>query len=197
MPQDSATELVNFVYGVFGEQCAAVLLAGLGEEPAQAGKKFSVREADEGGGREWEIEVVADAPPCRSEPLVLAALLRILLGREGVPSPLEFQTGEILDELLSAGVAFPPDDVDRILSKYGSLFYDKRAKGGDESDEGGGGMYSLVVAYFRGSVSAGGMSLARLSNSVHFDHDFVAGLRRGEVVFAGIRFGRLGRNPAE
>lgn len=196
MSQENAPRLVDFVYEAFGAECAALLLAGLGEESPRAGKKFYVREAEEGGGRQWEVELIADSPPRRSEPLVLASLLRMLLRREGLPSPLEFQMSEILGELLRDSVAFTQEDVDRTISKYVSLFYDKRAESGDESDE-AGGVYSLVTAYLRGSASkAGGISPARLSNSVQFDQNFIAGLRRGEVVFAGIRFGRLGR-PSE
>jgi hypothetical protein len=171
-------------------------MVGLDEEPARAEKTFYVQETVEGGERHWEIEVVANALPCRSEPLVLAALLRLLLRRGAVPSTLEFQMSEVLDELLRAGVVISHERVDRIIAKYVALSYDKRARSGDESDGAGGGMYSLLVGYLRGRVKEAGESdPARVSNSVQFDQSFVGELRRGDVVLAGIRFGKLGRTP--
>jgi len=195
MHQESVPRLVSFVYEAFGAQCAALLMAGLGEDPSRVGKKFYMQEGEVDGGRQWEIGVVSNSLPCRSEPLVLAALLKILLQSEGTPSLLEFQMSEVLDELLLAGVALTPGTADRIISKYVALFYDKRPSGGGESDEAGGGMYSLVTAYLKGSVNEDRrIGPARVSNSVTFDQSFVEGLRRGEVTFAGIRFGRLRRN---
>ena len=195
MPQESVPELVNFVYEAFGTQCAALLMVGFGEEPVQAGEKFYVQEVGEGGEQHWEIEVVANALPCRSEPLVLAALLRMLLQREALPYLLEFRMSELLEVLLRAGLTLTRESVDRIIAKYVSLFYDKRPRRGDESE--GGGMYSLVVGYVRGSVKeAGAVDQTQVSNSVQFDQSFVGGLRRGDVVLAGIRFGRLGRTSA-
>jgi hypothetical protein len=193
MSQESAAQLVNFVREAFGARCAALLLVGLGEEPVEGAKKFDVLEAEEGKEWEVEIEVVGGALPCRSEPLVLAALLKMLLGHEGFPSPLEFQMSEVVDELRRAGVMLTDEDVDRIISKYAALSYDKRAKGGDESEE-RGGMYSLITGYFRGNEKeAGGTSRARVSGSVLFEQGFVEGLRKGEVIVTGIRFGRLGK----
>lgn len=195
MPQESIPRLINFVYEAFGEQCAALLMVGFGEEPTRAVKKVYVWEAEGSDGRRWEIKIISDSPPRRSEPLVLASVLRILLRNKSIPSPLEFQMSEVLSELLRDGVSFTQEDVNRTISKYVSLFYDKRAEGGDESDE-AGGVYSLVTAYLRGSASkAGGISPALLSSSVQFDQNFIAGLRRGEVVLAGIRFGSLRRPP--
>jgi hypothetical protein len=192
MSQESAAQLVNFVREAFGAWCAAILLVGLGEEPIQGAKRFDVPEAEE--GKEWELEVVGvgGALPCHSEPLVLAALLKMLIGREGIPSPLEFQMSEVMEELRRAGVTLADDGLDQIISKYVALSYDKRAKGGDESEDAGGGVYSLIAGYFRGSVKgAGETSRAQVSGSVLFEQGFVAGLRRGEVILAGIRFGRL------
>jgi hypothetical protein len=193
MSQESVPHLVNFVYEAFGVQCAALLMIGLGEESAQAEKKFYVQETVDGGVRHWEIGVVANALPYRSEPLVLAALLKMLLRHKTVPFTLEFQVSEVMEELLRAGVAITYEHVDRIIAKYIALSYDKREKSDEESDGAGGGMYSLLVGYLRGSVKeAGASDLARVSNSVQFDQSFVVGLRRGDVVLAGIPFGKLG-----
>jgi hypothetical protein len=151
-------------------------------------KKFDVRDTDEGEEWEVEVEVVGGALPCRTEPLVLAALLKMLLGREGIPSPLEFHVGEVVDELRRVGVTLTSEGVERIISKYVALSYDKRAKGRNESDEGGGGVYSLITGYFRGNEKeAGGTSRARVAGSVLFEQRFVEGLREGEVILAGIR----------
>jgi hypothetical protein len=194
MSQESAAQLVNSVREAFGARCADLLLVGLGEEPVQGTKKFDVLEVEEGKEWEVEVEVVGGTLPSRIEPLVLAALLKMLLGREGIPSPLEFQMSEVMEELRRVGVMLTDDGVDWIISKYAALSYDKRAKGGDESEGGDGGVYSLLAAYFRGSEKkAGGRSRAQVFGSVLFEQGFVAGLRRGEVIVADIRFGRLGR----
>jgi hypothetical protein len=194
MSQESVPHLVNFVYEAFGAQCAALLMVGLREEPGRAEKTFYVLETVEGGERHWEIEVVANALPCRSEPLVLAALLKLLLRRGAVPSPLEFQMSEVLEELLHAGVELTPESVDRIISKYVALSYDKRARGGDASDESGGGVYSLVTAYLRECKGkAEGAGPVGAFNSIHFDQTFVSGISNGNVIVAGIRFGKLKR----
>jgi hypothetical protein len=193
MSQESADRLVNFIHKAFGAQCAAILLVGLGEEPVQATKRLDVRDTEEGKEWEVEVEVVGGVLPCRTEPLVLAVLLKMLLGRERLPSPLEFHMSDVVDELQQIGVSLTDDGIDRIISKYAALSYDKRAKGGDESEEAGGGVYSLITGYFRGSEKeAGGTSRARVSGSVHFEQRFVAGLREGEIILVGIRFGRLG-----
>ena len=192
MSQERAAQLVNFVREAFGACCADLLLVGLGEEQVRGAKTFGVRHDEEGKEWELEVEVVGGALPCRSEPLVLAALLKLLLGREGIPSPLEFHVSEVMEELRQAGVRLTDEDVDRIISKYAALSYDKRAKGGDES-ESDGGVYSLIAGYFRGTEKeAGGLSRARVSSSVLLEQRFIAGLRDGEVILAGIQFGRLG-----
>jgi hypothetical protein len=193
----SAHPLTTFIYETFGRQFGDLLLAGYGAEPeaAQAEKKFYIQETQEGSERQWEIEVIANALPCHSEPLVLAALLKMLLRRKDIPFSLEFQMSEILDELLCAGVVLTHDSVDRIISKYVGVFYDKRARNGDELDEAGGGVYSLVAGFFRGNVNeVERINSAQVSNNVQFDQSFVAGLRLGQIILAGIRFGRL-RHP--
>jgi hypothetical protein len=192
MSQDSAAQLVNFVRETFGARCADLLLVGLGEESVEGTKTFDVPDAEEGTEWEVKVEVIGGTLPCRSEPLVLAVLLKMLIGRQGVPSPLEFHAGEVVDELRRVGVTLSGEGVDRIISKYVALSYDKRAKGGDESEDGGGGIYSLVAGYFRDrGKEAGGTGNMPASGGVLFDQGFVAGLRRGEIVVAGIRFGRL------
>jgi hypothetical protein len=191
MSQKSYDRLVNFVREAFGVRCAELLLAGLGEEPRRGTKRFYVLEAEEDAEWEVEIEVVGGTLPYRAEPLMLAALLKLLLARGGIPSPLEFRLSEVTDELRRAGVTLIDKDVDRIISKYAALSYDKRAKSPRGPDE--GGVYSLVAGYFRESVKGvGETSSVRASSSIQFDQSFVERLRKGEVVIAGIRFGRLG-----
>jgi hypothetical protein len=192
MSQESEDRLVNFIHESFGARCAELLLVGLGEEPRQGSKKLYVPEAEEGTEWEVEIEVVGGALPCRSEPLVLAALLKLLLGRKDILSSLEFHMSEVTNELRQAGVLLTDKDVDRIVSKYVALSYDKRAKDANESNE-CGGVYSLVTGYFRDSVKgAGETSSTRTSSSIRFDQSFIEGLRKGEVVVAGIGLGKLG-----
>lgn len=193
MSQDGAAQLVNFIHEAFGARCAELLLVGLGEEPVEGTKKFYVLDAEDDTAWEVEVEVVGGILPCRSEPLVLATLLKMLLGREGVPSTLEFHVSEVVDELRRFGVMLTDDDVNRVISKYVALSYDKRAKDGNESDA-GGGVYSLMTGYFRDSRKAAGkISPVRVSISVQFEQSFVAELRKDEVTLAGIRFGRVGK----
>jgi hypothetical protein len=193
MSQDSAAQLVNFVREAFGGQCAAILLVGLDEESVKGTKTFDVREVTEGKEWELEVEVVGSTLPCRSEPLVLAALLKMLIALKSIPSHLEFQMSEVVDELRQDGVPLPDKGVDQIISKYVALSYNKRAKGESESEE-RGGMYSLITGYVRGSEKeAGETSPARVSSIVLFEQSFVAGLRKGEVILADIGFGTLGK----
>jgi hypothetical protein len=191
MNLESNNPLVNFIHEAFGARCAELLLVGLGEEPVQGREKIYVAEAGEGAEWEVEMEVVGGALPCRSEPLVLAALLKLLLGRKDLTSSLEFHMREVVDELKQVGITLTDEDVDRIISKYVALSYDKRAKGPREPDE--GGVYSLVVGYFRESVKGvRETNSVRASSSIQFDQSFVEGLREGEVIIVGIWFGRLG-----
>lgn len=192
MSQESSDRLVNFIREAFGARCAELLLVGLGEETVRGTKEFYIPDTEESAEWEVEIEVVGGSLPCRSEPLVLAALLKLLLGREGIPSPLEFQMSEVVDELQRAGVAPGGEDVDRTISKYAALSYEKRVRGAGRADE-RGGVYSLVASYLRGSVKGAGETIpAHSSRGVIFEQSLIEGLRRGEVVVAGIRFGGLG-----
>lgn len=193
MSQESAAQLVNFVREAFGARCADLLLVGLGEEPVRGTKKFNVLESEEGKEWEVEVEVVGGVLPCYTEPLVLAALLKMLIALKSIPSSLEFQMSEVVDELRQVGVTLTDEGVDQIISKYVALSYDKRAKGESESEE-GGGVYSLIAGYVRGSEKeARETSPARVSSIVLFEQSFVAGLRKGEIILADIRFGTFGK----
>lgn len=193
MSREQTPPLANFVREAFGAPCADLLLLDLGEEPGERERKLYVRE--EGEGKKWELVVsTAVGPfPSRSEPLVLAALLKMLFGRGDFPSPLEFHMTEVAEELRRAGVSLTEVEIDRIISKYASLSYDKRQASGDESEGGGGGVYPLITGYIRSGVR--GVSTPhsmRYRRIVSFESRFVEGLRQGEIVVAGIRFGRLG-----
>lgn len=60
------------------------------------------------------------------------------------------------------------------------------------SEGSGGGVYSFVTAYLREQKGkAGGAGQAAAHNSLHFDQTFVSGILTGDVVVAGIRFGRF------
>lgn len=201
MPPEDAGQLVKFVYKAFGGQCAALLLAGYGEEPVRGAKKLYVHEFEAEQAQEWEIEIVTAAPPYLlpgdSEPLVLAVLLKMLVGRAGMPSPLEFQMSEVVGELRQVGVTLKPQSIDQIIVKYVALSYHKRPWYGDASDEGGGGVYSLISGYVRDNAGdTDGAGPRRVFSSVQFDPRFVAALRDDEIIFAGIRFGRLGQTAA-
>src|SRR5205085_10130514 len=84
----SAHPLTRFVYETFGQQFGDLILAGYGAEPGGGQKKLSLTEADEGTETHWVIEVVASRHPSGDEPLVLAALLKLLLSRRVISQPL-------------------------------------------------------------------------------------------------------------
>jgi hypothetical protein len=75
----SAHPLTTFVSETFGQQFGDLLLAGYGAEPGGKCGRLYLAERDGRVEAGWVIELVAHRHPFGDEPLVLAALLKLLL----------------------------------------------------------------------------------------------------------------------
>lgn len=199
MLQVNRHPLAEFVYRTFGTQCADLLMVGYNKEPSRRRKSFHITEELAGESIEWEIEMDSNSPPSGQEPLVLAALLKLLLQRSAISTPLEFRMDELVEELGWNNNPTTRRTIDRVITSYAALFYHKEPtrRQGKQLREREGislrwGQYSLLTAYLRGSISgAGGARATRTYRRVDINKGFVEGLKRGRVYFADIDFGEL------
>ncbi len=189
----STHPLTIFTYETFGQQFDDLLLAGYGEEPGGGRKKLHLSETEAGVETHWVIELAANRLPCGDEPLVLAALLKLLLSRPVISNPLEFEIGELLAELRWPDDSDTRRQVEEVIVGCASLVYDKRVDaraGRRTSATSEGGCYHLLTSYVRGAESGAGGSPAE-GRGVYFGDAFINGLKEGRVYFAGIDFGPL------
>lgn len=166
----------------------AILLAGYGGEVGLRETSLEVVAAAEGGGKEtWLIEISGDLP-YGEEPMVLAALLKLLLSEGPLGVRLDFAVEDVLAELGWQDRRFARDAVDNAVRKYTGLSYARRREGEAEAR----GLYTLVTGYdqITDGVAKGG-GRARLLDRVHFHPHFIDGLRDFRITFAGIDFGAL------
>jgi hypothetical protein len=193
----SAHPLTTFVYETFGRQFGDLLLAGYGAEPDGRRRRLYLTESEAGVEIGWVIELVARRPPCRDEPLVLAALLKLLLSRPSISHHLEFELTELLAELRWHDDVSTRQQVETAIADYVRLLYDKQTDkraGRRTSAITEGGFYHLLIGYVRGPNSETGAALAGPLGGVYFDAGFIRALRQGRVSFAGIDFGTLHQN---
>lgn len=187
--------LVSFVYQRLGQQFGDLLLAGYNELPSRTMKQFTYNETEDGIEIEWVIELIADTMPCYDEPLVLAALLKLLLSRPDLLTSLDFQTGELIAELKWRNSPHTSKRIDQIISSYVKLTYDKHERRRKDRYKRKGtqwGDYHLLTGYVREAVLKVGESLPISTyNNVSFNNSFIDGLKNGQVRFAGINFGPL------
>jgi hypothetical protein len=182
----SAHPLTRFVYETFGKQFGDLILAGYNAEQSGGRRRVYLTESEDGAETDWVIELVSSRLPCREEPLVLAALLKLLLSRPVLSNCLEFEMGELLAELQwRAGAAIGRRVKDAIVL-YVGLLYDKRVDAravprSPRTTE--GGCYHLLTGYVRGARAR--------TSSIYFDNSFIMGVKEGRVYFAGIDFGHL------
>ena len=186
----STHPLTTFVYETFGQQFGDLLLAGYGEEPGGGRRKLYLTELDGGEEVHWIIELTSHRLPYRDEPLVLAALLKLLMSRQIVSTNLEFEMKELLAELQREDDTDTRRQVEAVIVGYAGLLYDKRA-GRRATATSEGGCYRLLTGYFRGSKSITGGVLERITDIVYFDSSFISELGEGRITFAGIDFGLL------
>jgi hypothetical protein len=180
--------LQKFIRETFGEQFGALLLAGYGDSGRHRALSLHVTESRGGGDQAGLVVEIAGTLPHGQEPLVLAALLKLLLARPGHGPRLEFTTEELLGELGWRGSAVERDAVDGAIRKYTKLSYvKKRADTGEVR-----GMYALVVDYeYEAEVDKESGDEARSRNRVVFQPHFVERLNELKITFAGIEFGDL------
>jgi hypothetical protein len=189
-----AHPLTRFTYETFGQQFGDLLLAGYGEKPGGGRRMLHLTESEAGARADWVIELIGNHLPCGDEPLVLAALLKLLLSRPIISPHLEFKIIELLPEL---GWQDDPDirrHVEEAIVGYAGQHYDKRADaraGRRASETAEGGCYHLLTGYIRGVISDTGGALVRTPDIACFDGGFITGLKEGRVTFAGIDFGSV------
>jgi len=192
--------LVEFIYSNFGEPLGALLLVGYASE-AEKQASFKFRAPMGGGTRTWIVDVTARALPCGREPLVLAALLKFLVLRVDLDEPsyvsrsFEFNMRELLDEVGRDGTRMSEEEADEIIEKYAGLSYTLREwepKGPKAFRRARArGYYTFLSNYTTHTYRDEGDTRARrLVDRVTFCEDFVEGLKRGEITFAGMRLGQ-------
>jgi hypothetical protein len=190
----SAHPLTTFVYETFGQGFGELLLAGYGAEPGGSRRKLYLTESEAGAENDWVIELVAYRPLCGDDPLVLAALLKLLLSSPNLSTHFEFEVGELLAELRWPDDPETRRQVDEVIVGYAGLLYDKRVDaraGRRASATSEGGCYYLLSGYVREARSSAGGAPTLTPGLVYFDDGFIRALKEGRVYFMGIDFGPL------
>lgn len=192
--------LIEFTYSNFGEPLGALLLVGYASE-AEKQVSFKFRAPMGGAKRTWIVDVTARALPCGREPLVLAALLKFLVLRVDLDDPsyvsrsFEFNMRELLEEVGRDGTRMSEGEADEIIEKYAGLSYTLREwepKGPKAFRRARArGYYTFLSSYTTHTYRDEGDTRARrLVDRVTFCEDFVEGLKRGEITFAGMKLGQ-------
>jgi hypothetical protein len=192
--------LVEFVYSTFGEPLGALLLVGYASE-AEKQASFKFRASKGGATRTWIVDVTARSLPCGREPLVLAALLKFLVLRVDLDEPsyvsrsFEFNMRELLEEVARDGTRMSEEEADEIIEKYAGLSYTLREwepKGPKAFTRARArGYYTFLSGYTTLKYRDEGDTRARrLVDRITFCEDFVEGLKRGEITFAGMKLGQ-------
>jgi hypothetical protein len=181
--------LEGFIRETFGDRLGALLLVGYGEEASHPQASIRVTPSKQEARRTgWLIEVSGNLPHGR-QPLVLAALLKLLLSRDPLSAELEFETSEVLSALGWAETPNTQREIERVIRKYFGLSYVMRREGSDTVEL---GMYTLLTGYDHDDeIEVEGRAATQSLHRVHFHRGFIEGLKDSRMVFAGIDFGRL------
>jgi hypothetical protein len=200
MPEHSLTE---FIYAEFGKPLGDLLLVGHGH--IEAGRKESFEfnaPRGEDAARTWLVEVTARALPRDIEPLILAALLKFLLGRVDLDDPeyvsgtFEFNMDNLLRELARDGwTGVSAKEVHDTIVKYTRLSYTLRElvrkTFGPPTKSRARGTYTFLSGFTYITEREGdGTGPMRLVDRVKINEEFVEGLKRGEIIFAGMKLGK-------
>lgn len=181
-------ELVEYAQGEFGAPLTRFLLTGLGEEAAGRGWLFTIAFADEAGaGLKRQVQAVTYEPedgssclPRRKDPLVLLALLKLRLERDGPPSQeLSYSQKEVLALLGRRETCPALREIDEALRRYSLLIFEWE-KGRAELERENMAYYSAatrVISEYelRDERDEGGRHLRAL-NRVVFNSNFTGGL---------------------
>jgi len=190
----TAHPLTIFLYETFGQKFGDLISAGYGDEPNSRHQRLHITESKAGEAIHCTIELVGDYLPCGDDPLVLAALLKLLLSRPSISHCLEFELNELLAELQWRDDVGTRHQVQTTIINYARLLYDKQVgiqAGQRKSAFTEEGCYHLLTGYVRGTESDVSGVMGRATSGIYFDASFIEGLRRGRVYFAGIDFGPL------
>jgi hypothetical protein len=192
-----APSLVKFVYQTFGERFGGLLLAGYGQTALADKQSFIFTEIYGNMKIDWMIDVVSDDPPCGEEPLVFAALLKLMLSRTPIAEPFYFKMADLMRELGWSDTLMRERIIDHIIEKYIALTfrkYEHRRRRRYRKEGVQWGRYKLVSGYLVESVKRPSDAKPTLTYSrIDFDTKFVRGLNDGRITFADLEFGAL--NP--
>jgi hypothetical protein len=186
--------LTIFLYETFGQKFGDLISTGYGDEKNSRHQRLHITEFKAVEAIHCTIELVGDYLPCGDEPLVLAALLKLLLSRPSISHCLEFELNELLSELQWRDDIDTRYQVQTTIINYARLLYDKqvntqaRQRKSPLTEE---GCYHLLTGYVRGTESDVSGVMGRATSDIYFDASFTEGLRRGRVYFAGVDFGPL------
>jgi hypothetical protein len=188
--------LAEFVYSTFGKPFGELLMVGYGVQTPPERRSFTFTERYDGGETGWVMDVTSSRPLRGQEPLVLAAVLKLMLGRPGMSQTFEFEMEDLLDELDWAHTRRNERAADRILEKCVYVNFHKYEREGMreryEKANTEWGRYKLISGHVMGRMrEPGEPSSGRVKHRVDFDGEFTRGLAEGRVLFAGLDFGVL------
>jgi hypothetical protein len=188
--------LAEFVYSTFGKPFGELIMMGYGETSPPEKRSFSLTEEYDSGEIEWVMDVTSSRPLREQEPLVLAAVLKLITGKSGTAQTFEFRMRELLDELGWVHTRASERAANRILEKCVYVNFHKYEKEGAreryKKANAEWGRYKLISGYVMGRMRDPGEQMpGHVKHRVDFDGEFVRGLGEGRVLFAGLDFGIL------
>jgi hypothetical protein len=188
--------LAEFVYSTFGKPFGELLMAGYGEESPPEKRSLTFTERYDGGEIEWAIDITSSRPLKGQEPLVLAAVLKLMLGRPVTSQTFEFLVEDLLDELGWAHTRASGRAADRVLEKCVYVSFHKYEREGAreryEKANTEWGRYKLISGHVMSRKrDPGEPSPVSVKHRVDFDSEFARGLGEGRALFAGLDFGIL------
>lgn len=188
--------LAEFVYSTFGKPFGELIMVGYGEISPPEKRSFSFTEEYDGGEIEWVMDVTSSHPLREQEPLVLAAVLKLITGKSGTAQRFEFRMRELLDELGWVHTRASERAANRILEKCVYVnFHKYESEGARERYKKANaewGRYKLISGYVVSRTRDPGEQMpGRVKHCVDFDGEFVRGLGEGRVLFASLDFGIL------
>jgi hypothetical protein len=184
----SERRLLEYALDLFGESLSRFLLSGIGEEAEAQVWLFSVS-FDDGGrmtrsrGIRVEPDDIPREPrvlPCRREPLVMLALLRLLIEARGSLSTLSYSQKQVLNLLGWEDDETTRSDIDQAVRRYARLSY-SWGLSKEELTEKKLSFYDAESRFISGygyyNAEEDGES-RRIANTAEFSSVFVEGLIR-------------------
>ena len=184
----------------FGEDFAGLVLHGLLSDAETRTGRITVEGADQNGRKRRKTIAFAKPRPeaWGHKPLVLAALLKQLVGQRSIERKLVYTFKALLAELMWPDVPANWRVVRDALESYQACTYSSDGVHDDGTKRHAmrGHCALLTQLYFGGGGTPGRDLFSDLAQTVAFDVDFVEGLLRWKVFFAGTDFGELSAKPA-